>query len=139
MKALRSGEDRPPLERRISVDHRLQCFLVAAVAAVAIGMIEADQLGITGAKPAPVDVEIEAEHAQMLAVALADLASVGPHPRSAIGETRADRVERIDEIRPARRLRSAGGAESAGLAVPAAIGILGVTDLVGTHAVEIII
>ena len=50
---------------------------VAAIAAVAVGMIKADELGIAGAKAAPVDVEIEAEHTQMPAVGLADLAPVG--------------------------------------------------------------
>src|SRR4051812_43976538 len=133
------GENRAPLERRISLDHCLQCFLVAAVAAVAVGMVKADELGIAGAKAAAVDVEIEAEHAQMPAVALADLAPVGAHPRPPVGEARADRVERVDEIGPARRRRSAGGAEGAGLAVPAAIGVLGLADLVCAHPLEIII
>ena len=54
-------------------------------------------------------------------------------------EAGADRVERIDEIGPARRRRGAGGAEGAGLAVPAAIGVLRVADLVGAHPVEIIV
>src|SRR5262245_50583129 len=102
-------------------------------------MVKADQLGIAGAQAAPVRVHVEAERLQMPAVAFADLAPVGPLPRPPPGEARADRVERIDEIGPARRRRGPCRGEGAGLAVPAAIGILRVADLVRAHPVEIII
>ena len=110
---------------------------MAAVAAVAVGMVAADQLGIAHPERPPVGVEIEPEHAQMPAVGLAQLAPVlaGAPLRLEAG---ADRVERIVEIGPARARRAVGG-EGAGLAVPAAIGILRGADLVGAHPLEIIV
>src|SRR5688572_1921028 len=71
-----SGEGGAALERRISFDHRLQRLLVAAVAAVAVGMVAPDQVEIALPQCPTVRIDLEAEDAQRLAVALAELAPV---------------------------------------------------------------
>src|SRR3954462_9560418 len=103
-------------------------------------MILSDQLGIARAQRTPIGVDAEAEHGQRLAVLAAELASVDSrHVVGAAAEAGAERVEWMGEIGPARRRIGAAGGEGAGLAIPAAIGILGVGNLVRAHPLEIII
>src|SRR5687767_2047994 len=61
-----SGKGRTRFEVRISLDHRLQRFLVAAVAAIMVGMVAAQQVGIAPPERPPVGVGAEAEDPQRL-------------------------------------------------------------------------
>src|SRR5687767_11730793 len=71
-----SGKGGAGFELRISLDHRLQRFLVAAVAAIMVGMVAAQEIGIAKSQRAPVGIGSKAEHLQRLAVGRAELAAV---------------------------------------------------------------
>ena len=112
---------------------------MTAVAPVAIGVEAPHQLRIALPERHPVGVDLQREGAHRLAVlarqGLAVLAfGAVLHP---FAEARADRVERIGEIGPARRtVGTAGGVEGTRLALPAGKGALRVVDLVGAHPLE---
>src|SRR5438309_718608 len=57
----------------------------------------------------------------------------------AAGEARPDCIQGVGEVGPTRRGVRAAGGEGAGLAVPAAIGILRLADLVDAHPLEVIV
>ena len=113
---------------------------MASVAAVAVGVKLANQLGIAGAQRPAVGIDREAEDSQMLAVPFAQHPPVGALlvlPRRGT-EAGADRVERIGEVGPARG-RRAVGREGAGLAVPAGEGIVSRLDFLVAHPREVIV
>ncbi len=111
---------------------------MASVAAIAVGMVAPDEVRITLPQGAAVGIGAKAQHAERLAIGLAQFAAVPARGLRIILEARADGVERIDEIRPSRR-RCPGGREGAGLSLPATIRGLGRLDLLGAHAAEKII
>src|SRR5579859_1692222 len=118
---------------------------MAAIAAVAIGVVAADELGIARPQRPAIGVDAEAEPLQGLAILAAQWAAIGAHrlfgPRLLHpgAEARADRVERIAEIGPARRPVGADMAERARLTFPARIRPLRGLDLIGVHAREEIV
>ena len=139
---MESGEGRAGLELRISLDHRLQRFLVAAVAAIVVGMVAADagRHSAAAASARSASVPRPRTRSDLRSASLSSRpSSLGAFARRRGGSGRRSR-------RAGRRNRpSCGGGvgahagEGAGLAVPAAIGILGGLDLVGAHALEIIV
>ena len=80
-------------ELRIGVDHGLQRFLMASIAAIMIRMVAAQQMDIALPQSPPVRIRAEAEDAQRLAVAVAELAAVMPRAfGGGAAEAHADRV-----------------------------------------------
>ncbi len=136
-----SRERRRALEPLIGGDHLAQCAFVAAVAAVAIGMVAADEIGIGPAQRAAIGVDLQAERierAPILARQRLAVPALGAR-RDAAAKARVDRIERIGEVRPSRRAIGAHAREGARLALPAGIGALFGGDLVGAHPREIIV
>src|SRR5579875_2877011 len=123
----------------IGLDHRLQHAFVAAVAADAIGVAAPEQLGIALAQRAAIGDAAEPEHLERASLGIAQRLAVAARLLDALLEARADRIERIGEIGPARRAVGTIGGERAGLAFPAGIGALRVVDLLGAHALEEIV
>src|SRR5688572_15683247 len=108
---------------------------MAAVAAVLVGMVAPHQLRIAAAQRVAVAVLAQPEHRQGAPLGLGE-ARLRPFAGEA--EARGNRVERVGEIAP-RRSRSGGRRESADRALPPTIWRLGLADLFGAHAIEIIV
>ena len=61
---------------RISLYHRLQSLLVAAVAAIMVGMVAAQQVRVAAPERAPVGVGSQSQYAQGFTILFAELAPV---------------------------------------------------------------
>ena len=127
----------------IGLHHGLQARFLAAVAAVAVGVIAVDEIGVARAQQAAIGIGREAQHTQRAALlwgkAVAMLA-IRLHLGGAGSGTAGYRLQRIGIIAPARGLVDPGSrAEGAILALPASHGVLGGQDLVAVHPGEIII
>ena len=118
---------------------------MAAVAAIMVGVIAAQQLGIARPQRLAVGIDAQPHDAQGLAILGRQKLAILPHLRigARLGhpflELRADRIERIDEIGPFGRRTMRIGGKSARLPLPPGIGALRRRDLVGRHAGEEII
>src|SRR5690606_16923589 len=125
------------LQRLPGADDFGELALMAAVAAVAVWMVEAHQLRIAQSHRVQVGVLTQAEDAQRLPL----LGRKARHlaARHSGSEARRDGVERILEVRPGRARVAAGPGEGAGPALPARDRRLRRLDLVGAHAVEEIV
>src|SRR5687768_7034795 len=134
-----SGEGGAGFEVRISLYHRLQSLLVAAVAAIMVGMVAAQEVGIAAPERAAVGVGAEAEDPQRLAVRLAQFAAVEARALGGgAAEAGSDRVEGVVDVGPFGRAVGAHVGEGAGLAVPAAIRIVGGLDLVAADRKSVV-
>src|SRR5690606_21646965 len=119
--------------------HALQHGFVAAVAAVAVGVVAADEDRIALAQAVEIGVEAEPHRLERVALLRREAARLLPSRRSRadLRGAHADRVERVVEARPARRRPSpAVAAERARLARPAGDRRLRGEDLLGAHAFE---
>ena len=128
----------------ISLDHFAQTRLVGPVAAVAIGVIAADQFGIARAQAAAISLEIKPQRVIGLPVGntqpaphrIARLAGILAPQLCAGG----NRIKRIGEIGPVRRLVDpCRRAKGAGFAGPARQRRLRARDLFGRHPAKEII
>src|SRR5690606_39876323 len=101
------------------LDHPLQQRLMAAVAAVTVRVVAADQGRVTLAQLGAVGFRAQAHHAQRLALTRgeADHLLLVAGAASDLRSPSADRVERIVEVGPARH-RAGARAEGAGFALP---------------------
>ena len=85
---------------RIGGDHFLQRIFVAAITAVPVGMITADQCRVTIAQVLSVGIERQVERPHRLAILGGEQFSILPQPvlgshlPRSLAKTRADRVER---------------------------------------------
>src|SRR6185369_1922533 len=97
-------------------------------------MIAADQLRIAGAQGLAVGIMAKAQRLEGAALLGREARRIGAHGIPEGARPQVDRIERILEIRPARRLVHArGGPERPALPVPARGRVLGGDDLVGAH------
>ena len=114
---------------------------MGAVAAVAVGVVAADQFGIALAQLGAVDVVAQLERAQRLAFVGGE-ARLGERIRVAAAaslKSRGNGVERVGEAAPRRGRVAANVGEGAAVTFPPGNRRLGLLDLVGGHAGEIII
>src|SRR5690606_25872792 len=113
-------------EQLIGLDHLLQPRFVAAVSAIAVGMILADQLRIAAAQLGAVGLAAQPHHAQGLALERGKAGIILPSPRLPfracpdLRRPRPDSVERVIEVGPARHaVYPRIGTESASVVAPA--------------------
>ena len=92
-----SGKRGSPLQVLVGRDHLLQFRFVRAVAAVAIGMIAADEFAVAFAECRPVGVRAEPEDAQRAPFAVGQHAAVLARCRHPLAEARADRVRAVGQ------------------------------------------
>src|SRR3546814_720739 len=127
-------------QMRIGRNHGLQSPLVRAVPAVLVGMIAPDPLRIGPADVVQAGAGVQPQHLQGLAILAGKHLSVARnrllHRRT--GESRAQYIRRIGKARPCR-FRIAIGGEDSRFPFPPGKGALRGLDLVGRHALEIII
>ena len=118
---------------------------MAAVAAIMIGVIAAQQCGVAHPQSLAIRVNVQFHDAQRLAVLCRQKLAVLPHLR--IGprlghpflELRADGVERVGEVGPFGRRAVGVGRKGARLPLPPGKGALGGGDFLRRHAGEEII
>ena len=111
---------------------------MAAVAAVAIGVVPPHQIGVALAQILAGRIGLQSEQLEVFAILAGQRLAVAALLRNRFPKARRDGVERIGKVGPARtHVRRCG--KGAGLPVPAGIRPLRLLDLVRAHAFEEII
>ena len=112
---------------------------MAAVTAIAIGVITPDEITVAPAQRRAVSILVQPEHAERAAILAGQGFAVLALRRGALSKTPGNGIQRIIEIGPARRAIPGIGGKGARLAFPPGKGALRIMNFIRRHAGEEIV